>query len=102
MANRNYYSSPKQKLPKIHWDEIRSERRGAFIDLIEKSGTIGEAHLQNYLEMGDGVFERTKRSCLQLYKEYINFNSKTKLYTAIKPELEKPTIEMQCNWESEL
>ena len=54
------------------------------------------------MKMGDGVFERTKRDVLELYKEYINFNSKTKIFTAIKPELEKPTIEIQCELESKL
>ena len=99
---RNHYVSPKQRLPKINYDDINSERRGSFVEAVEEAGTIGEAMLQIKLGFGDGIFERIKRRVLELYKEYINFNSKTKIYTAIKPELEKPTIEVQCDWVSEL
>jgi len=99
---RNYYTSPTRKQPKINYDDINSERRGSFVEAIESASEIGEAMLQIKLGFGDGVFERIKRRVLELYKEYIHFNSKTKIYTAIKPELEKPTIEVQQDWASEL
>ena len=100
MANRNYYASSKSKQGKIQYCDVNSERRGAFVDAVESAGTMGQALLQIKLGWGDGVFERTKRAVLELYKEYINFNPKTKLFTAIKPELEKPVIEISTSWES--
>jgi len=51
---------------------------------------------------GDGVFERTKRDVLELYKQDINFNSKDKIFTGINTKLEKPSIEIISDWECEL
>jgi len=58
------------------------------MDIIEKYGSIGRAKLQNLLGWGDGIFERTKRSVLELYSEDVNYNKRTKLFTMIKPEQE--------------
>ncbi len=72
------------------------------MDIIEKYGSIGQAKLQNLLGWGDGVFERTKRDVLELYKGDITFNSKNKIFSGINTELEKPSIEIYNDWESDL
>ena len=77
-----------------------------YNDLIDRivleCKTITEAELKIKFSEGDGIFERTKRDVLQMYPEDVKYNSRTKIYTVIKPELEKPTIEVQCDWESKL
>jgi len=84
------------------WEVINRLRRFDFVDAVEKAGTIGQAQLKNRLGWGDGVFERTKRDVLELYKEDINFNSKNKIFSEINTELEKPSIEIYNDWESEI
>jgi len=77
-------------------------RRFDFVGAVEKAGTIGQARLKNKLGWGDGIFERTKRDVLELYKEDIHFNSKNKIFSGINTELEKLPIEIYNDWENEL
>ena len=81
---------------------IDRQRRFNFVEAIEKAGTIGQAQLKNKLGFGPGVFERTKSDVQELYKEDINFNSKTKIFSGINTEIEKPSIAISSDWESEL
>ena len=79
---------------------INRQRRFDFVEAIEKAGTIGQAKLK--IKLGPSNFERTKSDVLELYKEDIHFNSKTKIFSGINTELEKPSIAISSNWESEL
>ena len=102
---RNHYVSPRRKQPKINWDDVNGERRGAFEGAIEKAGTIGQALLKIQLKMGDGIFERTKRDVLELYSDMYSFNKTTKLFSYIDPDAEKQIkLEqpIQNDWEMEL
>ena len=72
-----FYYKSRNKVEKKDWQTINRQRRFDFVDAVEKAGTIGQAHLKNKLGWGDGVFERTKRDVLELYKEDINFNSRS-------------------------
>ena len=56
---------------------IQQDRRMEFMDMIEKYGSIGRAKLQNKLGWGDGIFERTKSSVLELYPDYVVYNKRT-------------------------
>ena len=84
------------------WKIEYQQRRFDFVTAVERAGTIGQARLKNNLGWGDGKFERTKRDVRELYKGDINFNSKTKIFSWVNTELEKPSIEICNGWESEL
>jgi len=84
------------------WKIVNQQRRFDFVTAVEKAGTVGQARLKNNLGWGDGVFERTKRDVLELYKGDITFNSKNKIFSGINTELEKPSIEIYNDWESDL
>jgi len=98
---RLHYQS-RNKVEKKDWQIINRQRRFDFVEAIEKAGTIGQAKLKNKLAWGDGVFERTKRDVLELYKQDVNFNSKNKIFSGINTEVEKPSIEIISDWECEL
>jgi len=97
-----FYYQSRNKVEKTDWIIKDRQRRFDFVDAIEKAGTIGQAKLRIKLGFGPGVFERTKRDVLELYKEDLNFNSKNKIFSGINTELEKPSIAISSNWESEL
>jgi len=97
---RNCYLAPRRKHQAIDWMEVNKQRRMDFLAIIDSAGEIGDAQLKIRFGAGDGIFERTKRDVLQMYPEDVAYNSKTKIYTAIKPELEKPVLEISTSWES--
>jgi len=98
---RLHYQS-RNKVEKKDWKIINQQRRCDFVGAIETTGTVGQAKLKNQLAWGDGVFERTKRDVLELYKQDINFNSKNKIFSSVNTELKKPSIEIISDWECEL
>jgi len=97
-----FYYQSRNKVEKKDWDDIYRQRRFDFVDEIEKAGTIGQAQLKIKLGPRAVSFERTKSDVLELYKEDINFNSKTKIFSGINTELEKPSIAISSDWECEL
>ena len=97
----HYYKS-RNKVEKKVWDDIYRQRRFDFVDVIEKAGTIGQAQLKIKLGPRAVSFERTKSDVLELYREDINFNSKNKIFSWVNPELEKPSITINSDWECEL
>ena len=91
---------PTQPKIKKDWPEVYRERVSKFCDIIERHGSIGEAQMKMNFGEGPGVYKETKSTALQLHSEFIKWNSRTKLFSFIKPELEKQVIE--ANWEGEL
>jgi len=71
-----------------------ADKRNEMLDMIEKEGTIGQALLKIKLGWGDGMFKVRKSEIIELFPGFINWNSKTKIFTWIKQgEIEQPLTE---------
>jgi len=88
---------PRRKVPKIKMDYQKhyAQLRSQFLDIIEEEGTIGQAHLKIKLGWGDGVYNRRKAEVLELFPGFINWNSKTKIFTWLKAEIDQPLTEKE-------
>jgi len=87
---------PRHRKPREQKDysKIYAELRSDMLDIIEKEGTIGQALLKIKLGWGDGTYNRRKAEIIELFTGFINWNSKTKIFTWIKQgEIEQPLTE---------
>jgi len=87
---------PRRRKPVEHKDysKIYADLRSDMLDIIEKEGTIGQALLKIKLKWGDGIYNRRKAEVIELFPGFINWNSKTKIFTWIKQgEIEQPLTE---------
>jgi len=84
---------PRHRRPREIKDyrKIYADKRNEMLDVIEKNGTIGEAHLKIKLGWGDGMYKARKSEIIQLHSQELNWNSHTKIFTWL--EIDKPLTE---------
>ncbi len=95
MANlKNVPPRHRKPVEQKDYSKIYADLRSDMLDIIEQEGTIGQALLKIKLKWGDGTFNRRKAEVIELFPGFINWNSKTKIFTWIKQgEIEQPLTE---------